>query len=476
MLFRFVTLGNAKVTSKINKKITVYCALALASASINANATTGSHNTQEVNVPIYQSKSTNSSWEDKDIDADFYDHPFQISLFNTKNGEDSERLIDHTYTVFGLGIGVIATLTVMPESMTNWDKEDADVFKKWRDHVAEGPVWDRDKAWLNYAAHPYFGGVFYQSARKSGYRQWDSFLYSAMMSTFYWEFGIESFAEVPSIQDLIVTPVIGWVYGEWAYQTEREIWLDGGTLLGSEILGNTSLFLLDPVDSIGRNINALFGRDIIKAGTGYFTFQQSELPYGDATENQIGLKISYQFGADDSKAAPEISAQKGARHTEMVAQKDPVDTSIVGISGGVTWVHLNDKWALQDTLGTQISVGLYFDRAFSSRLTYTRAEMQRNVSNEDVIYENYAIDSQYYFNTEANLRPFISAGFGEIMTDEDRDNKRFEMDIGVGLHYKITNKWAVQTDWHRYYSTRTHSSEDQLTSLLLYRFGKGDHR
>ncbi|AGH81209.1 hypothetical protein PCNPT3_06345 [Psychromonas sp. CNPT3] len=463
------------MTSKTNKKITLCCALALASSSFNAYASENENEVSQIEVPIYQSKITNSSWDDKDIDASFYDNPFQVSLFNAKNGEDNERLMDHTYTVFGLGVGVIAALTVMPESITNWDKTDADIFKKWYDHVSEGPVWDRDQAWLNYVAHPYFGGVFYQSARKSGYRQWDSFLYSAMMSTFYWEYGIESFAEIPSIQDLVVTPVIGWVYGEWAYQTERDIWLNGGTLFGSEILGNTSLFLLDPVDSIGRNINALFGRDLIKAGTGYFTFNQVKLPYGGATENQVGLKLSYKFGDDSSKALPEISAKKDARaKSTMSTQKDPIDTGVVGISAGATWVNLNEKWGLQDTLGSQISVGLYFNRSFSSRLTYTRADMKKIATNKSVIYENYAIDSQYYFNAQENFRPFVSVGFGEMMSDEERDNKRFAMSAGLGLHYKITNKWALQTDWHRYYSTRTSSSEDQFSTLILYRFSNGE--
>ena len=33
----------------------------------------------------------------------------------------------------------------------------------------------------------------------------------------------EAFAEVPSMQDLVITPVLGWAYGEWAYQKEMEI-------------------------------------------------------------------------------------------------------------------------------------------------------------------------------------------------------------------------------------------------------------
>ena len=112
-------------------------------------------------------------------------------------------------------MGVAGVLALMPESITNWEKDDVQLMNKWWDNVQSGPVWDRDDHVINYIGHPYFGGVYYQAARKSGYRQWDAFMYSTLMSTFYWEYGIEAFAEVPSIQDLVVTPTLGWVYGEW---------------------------------------------------------------------------------------------------------------------------------------------------------------------------------------------------------------------------------------------------------------------
>ncbi|MGB5446971.1 MAG: DUF3943 domain-containing protein, partial [Psychromonas sp.] len=248
-------------------------------------------------VPYY-TKASNSVWETKDIDPSFYDSPYTISLFNAQHGEDSKRLADQTYTVLGTGFGVLGVLALMPTSVTNWQDQDESLANKWLGHVKEGPVWDRDEWYLNIVGHGYFGGVYYQAARKSGYRQWDSFIYSFMMSAFYWEYGMEAFAEVPSIQDLIVTPVLGWVYGEWAFHSEQDIRLNGGTVLGSQWLGNSALFLLDPVDSIGRNVNNLFGRDILKAGTGYLTYRQEPIGYGGQVENQIGLQIHYTYGND----------------------------------------------------------------------------------------------------------------------------------------------------------------------------------
>ncbi|WP_203249645.1 MULTISPECIES: DUF3943 domain-containing protein [Cysteiniphilum] len=64
-----------------------------------------------------------------------------------------------------------------------------------------------------YIGHPYAGAIYYMAARDSGFGEFESFLYSAFISTFFWEYGVEAFAEVPSIQDLIVTPVDGWLLG-----------------------------------------------------------------------------------------------------------------------------------------------------------------------------------------------------------------------------------------------------------------------
>lgn len=453
----------------------VFAITLIFSVSTVANSDLGDNPENTDNsIEIYQVQATNSSWEEKEIDPDFYNSPYHVSLFSSSHGEDSDRLLSQTYSIFGLGLGVIGVLAIMPEEITNWEKNDLELGKKWVENVKAGPVWDRDDVVLNYVMHPYFGGVYYQTARKSGYRQWDAFLYSAMMSTFFWEYGIEAFAEVPSLQDLVVTPVMGWAYGEWAYTTERDIWVNGGTVLGSEYLGNTALFFLDPVDSLGRNFNRLMGKDVIKSGTGYFTFNEVSLPYGNETENQIGLKVSYIFADDDSLALPGISGKRvvGSRYEKRT--DDPVDTGIIGLAAGPAWIHLDSEWEKESALGYQWSLGLYFTRSFSTRLNYSRATVESKKPGDSIIYENYGIDGQYYFNSDEDLRPFVTAGVGEMMSDEDKKKKRFQVNAGLGLHYKLTNNWALQTDWRHYYSTRTKTHENQLGSTVIYRFGKGE--
>lgn len=190
---------------------------------------------------------------------------YEITLFRPCPGENRKRLWNQSKIVLVGGFGVMGVIALLPEEISKWDRSEigkGQLLEKWWDNVRAGPVWDNDKWYINYIGHPYFGGVYYQGARKSGYNQWNSFMYSALMSTFYWEYGIEAFAEVPSLQDLVVTPLGGWIYGEWAHHKEQEIRARGGTALGSQTWGSISLFLLDPLGSIDTWVRKKFNKTI----------------------------------------------------------------------------------------------------------------------------------------------------------------------------------------------------------------------
>lgn len=413
----------------------------------------------------YPEKYPVTRWENLNASDEFYQSPYQVSLFSSENGEDSARLWSQTKSIFTYGFGVIGVISLLPEDISNWDKEEG-IYNKWFENVSAGPVWDRDTGPLNLIGHPYFGGVYYQVARKSGYRQWDAFVYSALMSTFYWEYGIESFAEIPSIQDLVITPVLGWAYGEWAFTTEMDIRANGETVLGSTFLGSTALILLDPVDSLSVGINNLFGKEIIKAGTGYVHVKNVAVGQNGQTENQIQLNISLQLG-DGSNYSPK-------RHRSVSRIKDPIDTSIIGISYGFGEVILDDYWQVQDDTLTEYSLGLYFSKKLSARLSYSKAKVEDIISGNIKAYENYSIDGQYYFNEQHDLRPYLTSGFGEMMWQKDDNLKTFQVNIGTGIHYKISKKFALQVDWRHYYSVSQKTSENSITARLVYLLGSGE--
>ncbi len=124
---------------------------------------------------IYREMVTNTRWENLTPAEDFYQSPYQISIFSPENGEDGARLWSQTSSIFAYGFGIIGIIALLPEDVSNWDKDDG-IFNKWSDNVKDGPVWDRDTGMLNFVGHPYFGGVYYQVGRKSGYPKWDAFM------------------------------------------------------------------------------------------------------------------------------------------------------------------------------------------------------------------------------------------------------------------------------------------------------------
>jgi len=163
-----------------------------------------------------------------------------------KLGYTSAMYIGATVVAFGV-------LWVMPERVSNWDKDEIrekGFLWKWKENVKAGPVWDKDNWVLNWITHPYFGGIYYMTARSNGFTVLESFGYSAIMSTFFWEYGIESFAEIPSKQDLIITPVIGSIIGEGFFYAKKSIIRNDKKVLKSRFLGITALFFVDPFNTI----------------------------------------------------------------------------------------------------------------------------------------------------------------------------------------------------------------------------------
>ena len=423
-----------------------------------------------VTADVIVATKSNSIWPNAEIDDAFFEHPYQVALFDVRNGEDSERLWSQTKIMYGFGLGVMGILVLMPEDVTKWESSDETYFEKWWNNVKAGPVWDRDQHWLNYLAHPYVGGAYYHVARKSGYRQWDSFLYSAFMSTFFWEYGIEAFAEIPSIQDLVVTPVAGWIVGEWMFETEQDIRLQGGTVLGSQTLGSFSLVLLDPVDAIGEGINKLMGHEVLRAGSGYLRVKQQDQGEGRIAEGQIQFQLRYQL-ALDTKGEHRRYVRGGRPIPKVV---DPVGAGIIGFSAGIGHTHLDPYWQVSNNKLYTFSLGLYFSPQFSSVVSYSKADLTDLTTGRQKKRETYHLSGQYYFNAEQRFRPFVTVGFGESLWDKDNRSKYFQLHTGLGLYYKISPKWALQTDWRIYHSTRFNATDQTAGARFIYRFNKGE--
>jgi len=133
------------------------------------------------------------------------------------------------FTVASLvGIGVYA---LAPSSFTGTTKDGHQYEESWnefKDAWTKPPVFDTDNPAVNYLGHPYFGALFYLSQRNYGESPLYSFLFSTFMSTAF-EYFIESWSEQPSINDLIVTPVVGSILGEGIFRATQEMRKGGFT-------------------------------------------------------------------------------------------------------------------------------------------------------------------------------------------------------------------------------------------------------
>jgi hypothetical protein len=176
-----------------------------------------------------------------------YDMPYS----RTASYKNWSRLWINTGALYGAGFASLIVLESLPQDATNWNREELSSvppFKRWGNHVEKVAHWDGDNPIFNYILHPYGGAAYFMGARSQGFNFWESTLYSFCISTFFWEYGIEAFMEVPSIQDLIITPLVGAVIGECFYKWKRGIVANGYTLLGSSALGYVVAFLIDPVN------------------------------------------------------------------------------------------------------------------------------------------------------------------------------------------------------------------------------------
>lgn len=214
-----------------------------------------------------------------------YERPYSLD----ENYIDKKMLGRNTAVLFGTGIATMGFLYMMPTSFTNWEDDDEGPFEKWWDNVSREPVWDSDDLFLNYVTHPYAGAIYYMGARSAGANAMTSFWYSFALSTFFWEYGIESFAERPSIQDLIVTPVAGAFIGEWFYKVKRGIVENDGYLGDSKALGTFALWAMDPITEAG---NLIWGDDKPINDSFSFSSQPTITPTGRLG---YGMRLNFAF-------------------------------------------------------------------------------------------------------------------------------------------------------------------------------------
>ena len=186
---------------------------------------------------------------------------YQNSASDLDAGPDYQGLRQDTYYFLGYQLAAIGVLYVMPEGVSGWDSEARDEYSisSWKDNVSD-PQWDSDDYFINYVLHPYWGAAYYVRGRERGLARTGAFWFSTMLSTVY-ELGLESLFEEPSIQDLVVTPIGGFLMGDYFMRLRDRI--SDRTIATGKITRKDKMLLAltDPLGSLNRKANRIFGRE-----------------------------------------------------------------------------------------------------------------------------------------------------------------------------------------------------------------------
>lgn len=138
-----------------------------------------------------------------------------------------------------IGYGILAAL---PTEISQWEKGDFNRFiYNYKNTFTKPPVFDHDKWYINYMAHPYQGALFYNAVRSQNAKIWQSGLF-CLGHVLVYEYLIEGGAEQPSIQDLIVTPISGILLGEAIHRATMAMAKNGFKWYEA-----TAVVILDPM-------------------------------------------------------------------------------------------------------------------------------------------------------------------------------------------------------------------------------------
>ena len=177
------------------------------------------------------------------------------------DAHDRDGLKRDTLYFAGYQWVTIGILYIAPESVSGWTDEQKEGYdlSYWWDNVTH-PQMDSDDFYINYILHPYWGAAYYVRARERGYNDREAFWYSVLLSSMY-EFGAEALFEEPSIQDLVVTPVVGSMLGRYFMRVRSDI-RERDDVLGNRSTKDKWLWTLtDPLGSLNQVVDRWMGRE-----------------------------------------------------------------------------------------------------------------------------------------------------------------------------------------------------------------------
>ena len=121
-------------------------------------------------------------------------------------------------------------------------------FSSWKHNIKTGWEWDTDRFGMNFFFHPYSGAGYFNSARSNGYNFYQSIPFAIGGSLLFEYFGENT---LPSINDIINTPISGEFLGEILYRLSSNI-LDDRTSGKNRFFRELFAAAIDPSRGFGR--------------------------------------------------------------------------------------------------------------------------------------------------------------------------------------------------------------------------------
>lgn len=222
--------------------------------------------------------------------------------------------------------------------------------RSWWDNLQGGFTWDDDAFGANQLAHPYHGGLYFNSARASGFDFWGSTLFVAGGSL-SWELFTENVR--PSINDLVNTTFGGVALGEVAYRMSSLLSRqDGGA--ATRKLGAAVISPLSRAQSLVYNRTHDVSPPTPQTRSTLLAVGQrravSGSPDGVSTNHPfVGLTFQYGNAFDEEIRRP-YDAFEFSLH---LSPNEYVVLTHVSVSGLLT------RGTLTRSSGTQLHFGLY---------------------------------------------------------------------------------------------------------------------
>lgn len=360
-------------------------------------------------------------------------------------------------------------------------------FNTIRHNIKNGFVWDNDQFSTNLFAHPYHGGLYFNSARSNGMNFWESVPYS-FFGSLMWETMLET--EPPAINDLIATTLGGVCIGEITHRISDLVYDDrrrGFPRFLTEFVGA----VVCPV----RALNRIISGDAWKVRRDYYKYHDySSLPV------KFSAAAGYRYIADNNslfrgEGNPYLNINVAYGDPFSDEENSPYDYFTADFNFGmssnqplISGIHLLGRlWSapiyISNDMKAQFGFYQHFNYYDSQPVKDGSSQVPFRISEAaalgpGLIYKFPKAGSL----TSLEQRIFVDAILlGGSLSDYynviDRDynmGSGFSFKVNTFMEFGRTGSLALNADFYRIYTWKGYEDKDLKNTDPLYLNAQGD--